>query len=208
MSNEPAKQGINWAGIVVGAVLAVGGFWFSRNTPEAIKGVQESLEHQGIPLDLGKTISTIGMFLALFPILRFFYIQPLDDAITERTTNLERTFAEAEDLRSEMTQMRGDYERRLVETEAAAREQIRAEINKAQELRAQLEADARSRADEYLKRAQEEIDMEKNHVLTDLRLYVVDLTLGATEKILGENVDDARNRRLIEEFVEKIEVPG
>lgn len=208
MSNEPAKQGINWVGIIIGAVLAVGGFWFSRNTPEAIKGIQESLEHQGIPLDLGKTISTIGMFLALFPILRFFYIQPLDDAITERTSNLERTFAEAEDLRAEMTQMRGDYERRLAETEAAAREQIRAEINKAQELRAQLEADARARADEYLKRAQEDIDMEKNRVLTDLRLYVVDLTLGATEKILGESVDDARNRRLIEEFVEKIEVPG
>lgn len=208
MSNEPAKQGINWVGVIVGAALAVGGFWFSKNTPEAIKGIQESLEHQGIPLDLGKTISTIGMFLALFPILRFFYIQPLDDAITERTSNLERTFTEAEDLRSEMAQMRSDYEKRLTDTEAAAREQIRSEIAKAQELRAQLEADARSRADEYLKKAQEEIDMEKNRVMTELRIHVVDLTLGATEKILGENMDNDRNRRLVQEFVDKIEVPG
>jgi F0F1-type ATP synthase membrane subunit b/b' len=30
--------------------------------------------------------------------------------------------------------------------------------------------------------------------------------MAATEKILGENVDDARNRKLVEEFIEKVEV--
>lgn len=208
MSNEPTQKGINWIGVIVGVALAVGGFYFSKHPPEAIGSMQETLMHQGIPLDLGKTISTIGMFLALFPILNFFYIKPLDDAIYERTSGLERTFSEAEDLRSEMATMKGDYERRLTDTEAAAREQIRAEINKAQELRAQLEADARARADDYLKKAQEEIDMEKNRVMTDLRLHVVDLTLGATEKILGENVDSERNRKLVQEFVDKLEVPA
>lgn len=208
MSNEPAQKGINWVGVIIGVVLAVGGFYFSKNPPEAIATLKETLEHQGIPLDLGKTISTIGMFLALFPILNFFYIRPLDEAIHERTSTLERTFAEAEELRAEMTEMRKSYEARLAETEAAAREQIRAEINKAQELRSQLEAEARQRADEYLKKAQEEIDMEKQRVLTDLRLHVVDLTLSATEKILGENVDSERNRKLVQEFVDKLEVPA
>jgi F-type H+-transporting ATPase subunit b len=212
MSNETQKSSGSGAntliGIVVGAILMAGGTYMAVNhQPHGLYDLTHSLEEQGIPLDLGKTVAVIGVFLILFPVIKSFFLAPLGEAIQTRTTDLERTFTEAEDLRSEMGQMRADYEKRLVDTEAAAREQIRSEIAKAQEFRAQLEADARARADEYLKKATEEIDMEKNRVMTDLRIHVVDLTLGATEKILGESVDNERNRRLVQEFVDKIEVP-
>lgn len=69
-------------------------------------------------------------------------------------------------------------------------------------------AEAAAQKEEMVRKASEEIEAEKNRVLNDLRLHVVDLTLGATAKILGENVDDARNRRLIDEFIDKVEVPG
>ncbi len=213
MSNETPKSsgsGSNTLiGLVVGVVLMVLGTWMAvKHQPEAIYKATEALEHQGIPLDLGKTVAVIGVFLILFPVIRSFFLAPLSEAIGTRTTDLERTFSEAEDLQTEMTQLRNDYEKRLTDTEASAREQIRAEINKAQELRAQLEAEARSKADDYRKKAEEEIDIEKNRVMNDLRLHVVDLTLGATERILGENVDSAVNRKLIQEFVDKLEVPA
>ncbi len=162
----------------------------------------------GLALNLGHTAAMVGMMLLLFPVVKTFYTDPLESAIHERNSSLESTFSEAESLRTEMANMRTNYEKRLAETEAAAREQIQAEIRRAQELRAQLEADARRHADDYLKKAQEEIDMEKNRVLTDLRIHVVDLTMGATEKILGENVDNERNRRLVTEFIDRIEVPA
>lgn len=213
MSNELQKPsgsgGSTIIAILIGVVLMVGGTWMATNKqPEGLYHLTHTLEEQGVPLDLGKTVAVIGVFLILFPLIKFFFLNPLGEAINTRTHELERTFTEAEDLRTEMTTLRSDYEKRLVDTEAAAREQIRSEINKAQELRAQLEADARARADDYLKKAQEEIDSEKHRVLTDIRLHVVDLTLGATEKILGESVDNERNRRLVQEFVDKIEVPG
>lgn len=206
MANQKSSSGLPFPVIlVIGVVMMAGGFYVSKNWhPEFLTKLAE----QGISLDPGKTVSAIGVLLILFPVIRSFYVGPLSDAINTRTTELERTFTEAESLRSEMTQMRSDYERRLAETESAAREQIQAEIRKAQELRGQLEADARVRADEYLRKAQEDIDNEKNRVITDLRLHVVDLTLGATEKILGESVDSDRNRKLIAEFIDKVEVPG
>ncbi len=206
MANQKSSSSLPFPVIlVIGVLMMAGGFWVSKNWhPEFLTKLAE----QGIALDLGKTVSAIGVLLILFPVIRSFYVGPLTEAINNRTNELERTFTEAESLRSEMTQMRSDYERRLAETETAAREQIQSEIRKAQELRGQLEADARQRADEYLRKAQEDIDNEKNRVLTDLRLHVVDLTLGATEKILGENVDSDRNRKLIAEFIDKVEVPS
>lgn len=206
MSQQSSGGGIPYiARFAIGLALAVGGFWVSKNTHVAFL---DELAAKGIAFDPGKTVAVVGVLIIMFPVVKAFFVDPLEDAIRGRTSELERTFTEAESLRSEMTQMRSDYERRLAETETAAREQIQSEIRKAQELRGQLEADARQRADEYLRKAQEDIDNEKNRVLTDLRLHVVDLTLGATEKILGENVDSDRNRKLIAEFIDKVEVPS
>lgn len=193
--------------VVIGLVMAMGGYYLSANPP-AFLSFQEGLNHQGIPLDLGKTVSMIGMFLVLFPALNYFYFRPLKEAIHGRTTDLEATFKEAEDLRSEMTNMRSEYERRLGETEAQAREQIQAQIKEAQNLRDTLRSEAVQQAEALKKKAIEEIEQEKQKILTDLRLHVVNLTLTATEKLVGQNVDSETNRRLVEEFIEKVEVPS
>jgi F-type H+-transporting ATPase subunit b len=209
MSTGNSSKGGVWVGLIVGAILAVVGSQMAFNKqPAAIYAFTDNLTHQGIPLDFGKTVATIGVFIALFPVIKSFFVTPLSDAINGRAAELESTFSEAEALRAEMTSLKSGYEKRLAETEAQAREQIQAEIRRAQELRAQLEADARQKADDYFKKAQEEIDIEKNRVITDLRIHVVDLTLGATEKILGENVDSERNRKLVNEFIDRIEVPA
>lgn len=195
--------------VVIGAALMFGGFWMSKNhQPEVIYGFTKSLEAQGLSLDLGKTLSAMGVFLIVFKAIQSFYLKPLDEAIVTRTSDLENTFTEAETLRSDMTAMKADYERRLAETEASAREQIQAQIKEAQAFRNQLMGEAAAQKEDMVKKAQQEIETEKNRVLTDLRLHVVDLTLGATAKILGENVDDARNRKLIDEFIDKVEVPA
>lgn len=191
--------------IVIGAIIMVAGAWFSTTQHPAF---QEKLAEQGIPLDLGKTIATIGVFIILFPVIDFFFLTPLRQAINERTTSLETTFSEAEQLRAEMTRMKTDYDRRLAETEAAAREQIQGQIKEAQALRSRLEAEAAARAEEMTRRASEEIESDRRRVMTELRLEVVNLTLGATEKLLGENMDTERNRKLINDFVNKVEVPS
>lgn len=188
--------------IIIGAALAVGGFYVSSKMHF---GFQESLAEQGIPLDLGKTVAMIGMFLALFPVLNFFYFKPLGTAIHERTSELERTFGEAAEMREEVQKLRDDYEKRLAQREAEAREQIQATIRDAQTLRDQLRADAVQQAEEFKKSALSEIESEKQKILTDLRLHVVNLTLQATEKLVGESMDDAKSRRLVEEFIDKVE---
>lgn len=182
----------------------VGGTYLSKSVKIPFL---ESLEHQGILLDPGKTLAVIGVFLILFKVLDTFYFTPLRDAINERNNSLEATFTEAATLRSEMDGLKSEYESRIAETEASARAEIQAEINRAQELRRSLEAEARSKADEMTRRASEEIAAEKARALGDIRLHVANLTLQATEKLLNENMDNDRNRRLIDEFLDKVEVP-
>ncbi|MDX2065696.1 MAG: F0F1 ATP synthase subunit B [Fimbriimonadaceae bacterium] len=204
MSQEQKSSGSPIPGIVIGIVLMVGGVYLSGLTQES--AVIKDLEAKGIPLNPGVTVAAIGVFLMLFPVINLFFIKPLHEAINERNESLERTFAEAESLRSEMETMRGDYERRLAASELAAREQIQSEIKKAQDLRAALTTEATQRADALVSRAQAEIESEKAKVVQELRTHVVDMALAAAEKVIGENMNDERNRRLVEEFVNTVEV--
>lgn len=190
--------------IVIGVVLMVAGMLIYNN--HVFEGIEKPLGDMGIPLNIGKTISSVGVLLILFKVIEVFYFNPLNEAIDNRTSELESTFTEAENLRAEMTQMKADYEMRLVETEANAREQIQAQIKEATDLKNQLKADAQRQVEDYKRTAMAEIDNEKNKVMTELRVHVANLSLQATEKILGANIDQERNRKLVDEFLETVEV--
>ena len=203
MSKQNASFiGSYWAKLTIGALLMVGGMWLSLNHLPHIP----ALDSLGLPLDLGKSLAVLGVFIILFPVLDFFYFQPLKQSIQDRTSTLEETFSQAESLRSEMQQMKTDYEQKLRKTEEDARTQIQNEVKKAQDLRTQIQAEANAKAEEMLRKAREEIEAERNRVMTDVRVHVANLSLLATERILGENMDNDRNRRLVEEFIDKVEV--
>jgi len=209
MANEIEKKSSPMTpmfGIIIGALLMVGGWYLYRE--KVFAAIEGPLEAQGVPLALGKTISMIGILLILFPVVRSFFIDPLAQAINDRNNELERTFSEAEKLRQEMSEMKNSYERRILDTEAEAREKIQAQIKEAQDLRVQLMADAALAKEQLISQAQEEIGREKDRIVNELRIEVVNMTLGATERVLGQNVDSESNRRLVAEFIDKVEVPG
>ena len=50
-------------------------------------------------------------------------------------------------------------------------------------------------------RAAEDIQAEKGRAMADLRAEVATLALEAAGKVVGESMDDARQRRLVNEFL-------
>ncbi len=191
--------------ILIGAAfIALGGFLTYNGTLSKFE--EDVVKAVGIHIEFGKVLATIGIFTAMFKVIDFFYLTPLFDAIGGRTAELENTFSETENLRAEMTQLKSDYEKRITETEASAREQIQSQIKEAQDLKKELMADAQRKAEEYKNQAIHEIETEKRKALTDLRLHVTNLSLQATEKLLTENVDNARNRKIIDDFLATVEV--
>lgn len=186
--------------VILGAVLIVVGIAIQNQD-----WVRPAM-FAGLDLDFSKVIVNIGLFLVFIQVLTIYFWTPLKEAMDERNGQLERTFSEAEELRDTMQKMKVDYEQRLATTEAAARAQIEAQIKEAQNLRQTLTVEATARADELVRRAEQDIEAEKTRAITELRLHIVDLTLAATEKVLGQTVDAEINKRLVSEFIDKVEV--
>ncbi|MDQ2966414.1 MAG: F0F1 ATP synthase subunit B, partial [Chloroflexota bacterium] len=56
-------------------------------------------------------------------------------------------------------------------------------------------------------RAAADIESEKQRAIAELRKEVADLALAAASKVLGEAITDARQKRLVEEFLAEAAAP-
>jgi|GEM_PF-1823467 len=159
---------------------------------------------KGLDLNFARVIINIGWFLVYIGVLREFFYKDLKEAMDYRTNNLERTFTEAENLKASMETMKKTYEERLQKTEADARVQIQSQIRESQDLQRKLASEGAERYDEIVAKGNADVEAERSRMYQDVQKKVIDLTLLATEKLLGENVDSTRNRKLVADYIETV----
>jgi F-type H+-transporting ATPase subunit b len=68
-------------------------------------------------------------------------------------------------------------------------------------MRADMVEQTKLQQAELLERARRDIDAERLRAIADLRREAVDLALAGASKVIGRNLDEAGNRRLVEEFL-------
>ncbi|MBI3909922.1 MAG: F0F1 ATP synthase subunit B [Armatimonadetes bacterium] len=153
-------------------------------------------------------INIIG-FVLLFWLLRTFLFGPIRGILAQRQAEIHSTLEHIQEDRHAMEETRADYERRLANIEAEARERIQAAVKEAHGLRDQIIQDARTESERISQRAQQEIEREKQKALVELRAEVADLAVAAAGKILRRSLDTRAHQDLLQEFVAQVgEPPG
>jgi len=142
-------------------------------------------------------------FLIVFAILWKFFFTPVGAVLDTRRNDIAATYDQLEADKREMSALRTDYEQRLANIEAEAREKIQTAIKEAQATRDQIVTEAQLRSRELVTRAESEAERERQQAMITMRQQIVDLALNAATKVIGENLDDTRNRRLVDDFIAK-----
>lgn len=116
----------------------------------------------------------------------------------------------AEQLK-EAEQSRADAEERLKEAEAKlidARKTAQSVIDAANKSGEQLRQELRQKAEEESKRtvdaARKEIEAERDEAVRSVRSEVAELVVAATEKVIGETLDDDKQRKLIDQAIAEV----
>lgn len=116
----------------------------------------------------------------------------------------------AEQLK-EAEQSRADAEERLKEAEAKladARKTAQSVIDAANKSGEQLRQELRQKAEEESRRtveaARKEIEAERDEAVRSVRREVSELVVAATEKVIGETLDDDRQRKLIDRAIAEV----
>ena len=151
---------------------------------------------------------TLLIFIALMLVLSRFAFKPLLAAVEARERSLQDAIDSAKKDR--------DAAMRLLEAQRHLLDAARTDAQRfiadgrltAEKLKASMLEETKLLQQEMLDRARRDIDNEKTRAIAELRREAVDLALAGAGKLIARNLDDAGNRKLVEEFLASIPVGG
>ncbi len=143
-------------------------------------------------------------FLLLLLLLRRFAWGPIIKALDTRERKIEESMARAEQALAEARKIQADNDRARREAEQEAQRILREAREAAEHLRAEEVEKTRAQIRQIQEQAQAEIEREKQSALDALRAEVADLAIRAAEKILHENLDATRQRKIVDAFIDDL----
>ncbi len=142
----------------------------------------------------------VGFLILLFLLNRFMF-KPIFGILDQRQADIKATYDQIEQDRKRMEDTRRQYEQRLANIEAEAREKIQAAVLEAQALRDNLVADARQQAETIVVQGRNESERERQAAFLEMRQQIVAIAMAAAGKVVGENLNDARQTKMVDDFI-------
>lgn len=150
---------------------------------------------------LGTIIWTIVTFLVVLVVLRGTVWKPLLAALDEREKRIGDALESAEKAREEAQAALREHLEKLEEAEAEAREIVRQSRDAAERIHQEIVEKAREEAQQTVEQTRSAIEVEKRTALTQLRREVADLAVQAAGALVDANLDDEKNRKLVEDLI-------
>ena len=167
----------------------------------AIALAAEEGTEAGLTINLFWVLVSAINFLVLLAIVWTFAFKPLARTLDDRRDAIEQGLKDAEQARRD----RESAESERVESLSAARREASDILARAQKVSQETRdadiAATRAELERMRERAADDIEAEKQRALGELRAEVADLALAAAGRVVGETMNDDRQRRLVEEFL-------
>ena len=154
-------------------------------------------------LEFNLIFTQIVAFIIIYYILKRYAWQPLLKIMNDRTDKIQSGFDEIEQQKTLLKQLSDDYQNKLSTIEEEARDKIQDAINEGKKISDEIQANTQAKAKEILEKAKESVENEIAKAKTQLKNDIVNLTIAATEKMIHTKLDDAHQKKLINDFVEE-----
>jgi F-type H+-transporting ATPase subunit b len=152
--------------------------------------------------------ATFWIELAAFLVMRAFlarYVYPrVIEAAEARQKAIAAELEGAEKSRVDAEARLKEAEGRLNDARKTAQTMIEAASKSAEQLRQELRQKAEEDAKRTIETARKEIEAERDAALRSVRNEVAGLVVLATEKVIGETLDDDKHRQLIEKAIREV----
>jgi len=149
-------------------------------------------------------LAQIVNFVVLAVLLRALLYGPVTKMLDERRAKIEKGLEDAR--QAEAARANAEAERqKILDGARAEAQKIRAEANQqAEQTAAKIRADAQAEAEKTKADALAGLGGERDKMLSELRGQIAALAIAASNKLIGESLDRARQQALIADFFAKV----
>ncbi len=155
---------------------------------------------EGLGINLTLLAAQIFNFFILFLILGAVAYRPMVKFLDGRREKIAKGLEDARKAEERLANIEKDYQTRMDAARADAQKMVAEMTANAEKNSAAIVAKANEDAAKIKATAQEEAETERNKALADLRSQVVTLSMAAANKLIGESMDEKRQRILVNEF--------
>lgn len=151
----------------------------------------------------GTAILELITFLLMLAILARYVYPELARRAEARRRAIEDEMKQAEQARAEAEARLTEAESKLADARKTAQQVIDAASKSGEQLRQDLRTKAEEEAKRIAEAARKEIEVERDRAVQAVRTEVSNLVVSATEKVIGETLDDQKHKKLIDKAIEE-----
>jgi F-type H+-transporting ATPase subunit b len=150
---------------------------------------------------IGLTWITFGLVAALLYKVAW---KPILAGLEKREADIRKAVEDAQKARDELAKIEDSRARVIAEADAKAREIVDAARKGATDAAATIEAKAREQGQILIATAQREIQSAQEKAMAALRKESAELAISLSRKILRDNLDEDRSRKLADELISQV----
>ncbi len=154
----------------------------------------------------GLMIWTLVTFVIVLIVLRKYAYGPLQQMIDARRQAIVADLDAAESARTEAQETLAEYRQQLAEARREAGKIVEDARRVGDERRAAAVAELEAEKNRLMRQTQDEIRAETRQALNAIKTQVADLAVAATEKVVRARLDEAEQRRLIDEALADVDL--
>lgn len=159
---------------------------------------------EALGINLGYLLTQICGITALILLLTAFIYKPILRVLDERKARIAKGLEDARQASIARENADAEAKRILDEARAEASNLRREAVVAAEQAAKDVDARAREEAKGILSAAQADATEERNRILADLRGQVAAISIAAANKLVGESLDEKRQRQLITDFFSRV----
>jgi len=152
----------------------------------------------------GLIIWTILTFLLLLIILKKVAWKPILTALDKREKEIEDSLNRAEQAKEEAQKILEENQATLSKAEEESKKIIDQSRVYGDNLKEQLMKESKEQAQKIIEDASAEIERKKNAAFEELKNQIADISVGAAEKIMKENIDVNKNKQIVSKYLSEI----
>lgn len=159
----------------------------------------------GAGIDWKVVIVQIMAFVLVFVLLWKVLVKRITAGLAKREEGIRKTFQDIETRQAAVDRQVEEYSRKLKEIEQEAAFKMKEAVSEGQRLKADMETEARRRAEDEVAKAKSLIQIESDQAVVTLRKEATRLAMEQAERILAGAVGSDVQGRLVDRYLQELE---
>jgi F-type H+-transporting ATPase subunit b len=155
-------------------------------------------------IDWKLLIAQLVNFAIVVGVLWYFALKPLMKVMNKRTGEIEKSLRDAKEIEQKLHDAEKTKQAVIIEAQKEAQILMEKSYKDAENLKEEKIRETRQEMEKIVVKTKADLHLEKEKMVQEAKHDVADLVISASSKIIGKHLDEASNKKLIEETIDQV----